>query len=373
MQRLDTYYMCVGGLSGFDGIVALRKAGASLRRVVLYDRDDDALVHGQLMLALIQTCPTRAKLLRAVFGRCPEAWQREQGCPLTADSMFNFLRSQEIDIEFVLQTRRSLPRPLRPHFDVLVQAAAYGCDPDEDCSGVLPRRRLWPCWGLGRRCPPIEVGLHGGGDETFNYGEAGWLADDASYVLLRSVVAPLSSESSDPLQSPQVSAPHQMALDTECQTAVEVSFRKLDLNDMQLDAVSSGCDGHVLFISNADENPKFLRSRDALECQLFESECGRVLVASALRITIVRGRGRLRRILAERSRHDSSRHGTGLQPASESNDAQSLRLLRRHELLEHLKRTAADSVQAARRWPCSTMEKHFWRMTRLLAVLQDDT
>ena len=37
-HRIGTYYMCVGGLSGFDGLLALCTHGATVDRLVLYDR-----------------------------------------------------------------------------------------------------------------------------------------------------------------------------------------------------------------------------------------------------------------------------------------------------------------------------------------------
>ena len=37
-RKIGTYYMCVGGLSGFDGLLALCTHGATVDRLVLYDR-----------------------------------------------------------------------------------------------------------------------------------------------------------------------------------------------------------------------------------------------------------------------------------------------------------------------------------------------
>eukprot|EP00931_Biecheleriopsis_adriatica_P103527 TRINITY_DN78352_c0_g1_i1.p1 TRINITY_DN78352_c0_g1~~TRINITY_DN78352_c0_g1_i1.p1 ORF type:complete len:232 (+),score=36.56 TRINITY_DN78352_c0_g1_i1:20-715(+) len=79
IRSVDTYYTCVGGFSGFDGVALLSKCGTIPRRLILYDRDEEALVYGQLMLALVRLCQSRAELMLAIFGRCPESWTMQGG------------------------------------------------------------------------------------------------------------------------------------------------------------------------------------------------------------------------------------------------------------------------------------------------------
>lgn len=192
-STIDTYYMCVGGLSGFDGLTLLAQRGLEIRRVVLFDRDEAALAYGKLVLQLLGLCPNRLDFIQAIFGRRPEG---QQG--LSADNMFQFLQCP-VDVDFIARVRQALPRRCRKLYDVVVQSAAYGADLDPDCPTLLPRRRLWPCWGLARHAPPLS-GLHGGGNETFHFGETGWLASESKYRALRSLLAAGPEETGKKMQ-----------------------------------------------------------------------------------------------------------------------------------------------------------------------------
>eukprot|EP00401_Gymnodinium_catenatum_P029572 CAMPEP_0117478852 /NCGR_PEP_ID=MMETSP0784-20121206/11577_1 /TAXON_ID=39447 /ORGANISM="" /LENGTH=476 /DNA_ID=CAMNT_0005273249 /DNA_START=1 /DNA_END=1431 /DNA_ORIENTATION=+ len=348
--NVDTYYMCVGGLSGFDGVVALAQRGVHMARVVLFDRDDVALIYAELMLALIKLCKTRAELLCTIFGRCPEAWTRAQvgQRELRAESMLDYLRAA-VDGDFLQERRRALPRRLRPHFDVLVQAAAHGGDADGQCD-ALPRRRLWPCWGMCRRLHGTKASLRGSGcgHETYHYGETGWLADDASYSALRSVVG--------------VAGP-------------EVTCRSMDLNYVELDPLRPDYDGHVLFISNADENSKFILSRDALERRLGQQ--GKVMVVSLTKITVVDGAASSLRLLAERTTRIEARAPRG-RDAPDHEMETALQAFRRWELLHHLESRSKPLPSALAESPMAIglrregAEALWWRFTRLLSVLRED-
>jgi len=337
IRNWDTYYMCVGGLSGFDGLVSLCKAGASVSRVILFDRDEHALAYGHLMLTLIQNCPTRDHLLRAVFGRSPQTCMAGQ--QLTAASMMDFLRL-DVDAEFIRRMKRTLPAKLRPIFDAVVQAAAYGADPDPDCSAI-PRRRLWPCWSQGRRLPPMKEQLHGGSAETFHYGSVGWLATDGAYALLR---------------------------DHLCRA--EVTCRMLDLNEAGLDEVRPCSHGHVLYISNADENDKFLRSRRTLERRL-SKQCKAVLVVSCAQVTLVTQGTRRAELVA------SCREEEPLCNDEEAGDGailteSAMQSLRRYELLRHLKLMAQKNQLGCHKWKCSSAEDKLWGLLRILSVFKHE-
>eukprot|EP00959_Pyramimonas_sp_CCMP1952_P176335 3684754-Pyramimonas_sp.AAC.1 len=72
------------------------------------------------MVALIRRCETRAALIRALFGRCPQSWlERHPGRALDAACMFEFLR-EDADEGLLRACRRSLPRPLRGPYDAAV-------------------------------------------------------------------------------------------------------------------------------------------------------------------------------------------------------------------------------------------------------------
>ena len=242
--QIDAYYMCVGGLSGFDAFAVLLANPVSRpMRLVIYDRDDGAISFGRLMVALVRQCASRSHLLHAIFGRCPAAWERLHQ-PLTARSMFDYLNT-DIDGEHLASVRLALPAPLQPLYDTVVRAAAYALDyGDRQEAGMIgmPARRVWPCWELQRGCRPLASGLGGGGSETFHYGEAGWLSDDCSYELVRRALVG--------------------------NTALPLAFAALDLNDMRLEAIQ-GDRSHCVYISNADQSTKFLPlGREGLERRL---------------------------------------------------------------------------------------------------------
>ena len=153
MLDIDGFYMCVGGLSGFDALAVLLELPARPRRVVLFDRDEGALGFGRLMVSLVAHCASRAVLMRALFGRCPTAWARTHA-PLSPRTMLEFL-STEADEPFLASVREALPPAQRPLYDTVLRAACAGLDwgdqPPERGMVGLPARRIWPCWGL-RRC-----------------------------------------------------------------------------------------------------------------------------------------------------------------------------------------------------------------------------
>ena len=153
VHAIDGFYMCVGGLSGFDALAVLLELPARPRRVVLFDRDEGALGFGRLMVSLVAHCASRAVLMRALFGRCPTAWARTHA-PLSPRTMLEFL-STEADEPFLASVREALPPAQRPLYDTVLRAACAGLDwgdqPPERGMVGLPARRIWPCWGL-RRC-----------------------------------------------------------------------------------------------------------------------------------------------------------------------------------------------------------------------------
>jgi len=270
--------MVVGGLSGFDTLAELLgRPNSRPQRIVLFDRDEGALDLGRLMICLVMHCATRAALLHAIFGRCPSAWESAHG-PLTAQTMLSYLRAA-VDEPTIASVRRALPSAHRSLYDTIVKVAAYGIDTG-DCheAGMvgLPMRRVWPCWGLRRGCPPHASGLCGGGHETFHYNEVGWLGAERSYTLVREALC-----------------------GSEGAAALPVSFERIDLGEMTLPACqpaeASGGRAHVVFMSNADQSAKFLpRGRQGVERQLGESteengERSTVLLVSTLALTRVRG------------------------------------------------------------------------------------
>ena len=149
---VDGFYMCVGGLSGLDALAVLLELPARPQRVVLFDRDEGALGFGRLMVSLVAHCESRAVLMRALFGRCPTAWEQTHA-PLSASTQSRFLRT-DADEPFLASVREALPPAQRPLYDTVLQAACAGLDwgdqPEPGMVG-LPARRIWPCWGP-KRC-----------------------------------------------------------------------------------------------------------------------------------------------------------------------------------------------------------------------------
>ena len=281
---VGSYYMVVGGLSGFDTLAELL-ARQRPQRIVLFDRDEGALDLARLMIRLVALCASRAALLHAIFGRCPSAWQSAYG-PLTAETMLDYLRAP-VDEPTIASVRRALPSAHRPLYDTIVKATAYGIDTgDRHEAGMvgLPMRRVWPCWGMRRDCPPHASGLCGGGHETFHYNEVGWLGAERSYILVREALC-----------------------GSESVPALPVSFERIDLGEMTLPAcqpatVSGGraharphAHAHVVYMSNADQSAKFLpMGRQGVERQLGESidengERSTVLLVSTLALSRVCG------------------------------------------------------------------------------------
>jgi len=302
---------------------------------VLFDRDEGALDFGRLMIILVKHCVSRAALLHAIFGRCPCTWESVHG-RLTAGTMLDYLRAP-VDEAMIASVRQALPVAHRSLYDTLVKAVTYGVDVGErheDRMVGLPMRRVWPCWGMRRGCPPHASGLCGGGHETFHYNEAGWLRDERSYTLVREALC-----------------------GGESMAALPVSFERIDLSEMRLPACqpvgSSGSRAvtsdlqHVVYMSNADQSVKFLpMGRQEVERQLGESrECNgersSVLLASTLALSRVRG-ARVD-LVARRARPNERpwderppsqgvdvTHGKALRSA--------LQALRRHELHRCLER-----------------------------------
>lgn len=282
LRGVRSYYMVVGGLSGFDTLaVLLGRPTSRPQRIVLFDRDEGALAFGRLMISLVKHCVSRAGLLHAIFGRCPSTWESVHG-PLTAHTMLDYLRST-VDEDMITSVRRALPLACRSLYDTIVKVAAYGLDSGErhEAGMVgLPMRRVWPCWGLRRGCPPHASGLCGGGHETFHYNEVGWLGDEGSYTLVREGLC-----------------------GGEGVAALPVSFEQIDLGEMTLPACHSvelpggraDTHAHVVYMSNADQSAKFLpMGRQGVERQLGESvewngEHSTVLLASTLALSRVCG------------------------------------------------------------------------------------
>ena len=342
LPSVGSYYMVVGGLSGFDALAELLVHPSSRpQRIVLFDRDQGALAFGRLMVSLVKHCVSRAALLHAIFGRCPSAWQSVHG-PLTAQTMFLYLRAP-VDEPHIASVRRALPPAHRSLYDAIVKVAAFGIDDGIEAGMAgLPTRRVWPCWGRLRCCPPLTSSLCGGANETFHYGEVGWLGDEKSYLLVRQAFC--GSEGTQRASLP-VNDEHGYEL-----SALPVSYEQLDLSEMCLSEMRLGpgqprgsAHAHVVYMSNADQSAKFLpMGRGGVESQLGLSverngERSTVLLASTLAFSRICG-ARVDRIATrpqvdERARAKTEgvkRHGEAL--------LSSLEALRRHELRRCLER-----------------------------------
>ena len=335
---VDTYYMCVGGLSGFDGLLAMSRRGATLRRLVFYDRDPQALAYARLIHVLIGFSMNRDALLMSLFGRDPSLQQS----PLSKHSMFSYIET-EVDTAHIARIRRRLPTTLRPLYDTVVTSTAHGVDHSAD-GMELPQRRVWPCWGLRRSFWPFKAkGLYGGGNETFHYNELGWLADDESYNRLRGILFGKG--------------------------ASIVEFELLDLNAFKLGPLSRDCEGHVLFISNADQSRKFLHSsRREFEMHLGR-QCRSLLLISTMEISMLYspdGSHTHVESLAERSQADEAA-SKDLGAWSEEDEG-ALKRARRVECLRML-----ESADESRMWG-----SHFdrvgdcaWFMNKVLERIHD--
>ena len=122
VHAVDAFYMCVGGLSGLDALATLLADPTKRpQRVVLFDRDEDALSFWRLMLSLIAHSSSRSELLHAIFGRCPTNWRHSHG-PLTAQSMLQFLAT-DVGTAFIASVREALPLAQQPLYDRIVQAS----------------------------------------------------------------------------------------------------------------------------------------------------------------------------------------------------------------------------------------------------------
>eukprot|EP00929_Paragymnodinium_shiwhaense_P068435 TRINITY_DN34411_c0_g1_i3.p1 TRINITY_DN34411_c0_g1~~TRINITY_DN34411_c0_g1_i3.p1 ORF type:complete len:198 (-),score=33.06 TRINITY_DN34411_c0_g1_i3:569-1162(-) len=196
---------------------------------------------------------------------------------------------------------------------------------------------------MGYSWLPSEDNLHGGKNETFHFGETGWLKDDDTYSALRT------------------------ALDK-----AEVLFREIDLNELEtLDPLAAGCDRHIVFISNADANPKFLGDRAALERRLAKSSS--VIVVSSQRITLVdEGLRGPAKVLAERVAEARSKDD-----APEASEKRVLALqaavsrLRAGELLSHLRQPSQRSLpQGALQVPSEDAVQRWWRLSQTIRILQ---
>lgn len=127
----------------------------------------------------------------------------------------------------------------------------------------------------------------------------------------------------------------------------------------------------MLYISNADENEKFLRSRHALESRL-SKKCKAVLVVSSARITLVtRGTKQAVHVAScmeeEEEEHFCNNGETGNGAILTESAMQSLR---KHELLRHLQVMAQKNQPGCQKWKRSSPEDKLWGLLRILSVLQ---
>ena len=150
---------------------------------------------------------------------------------------------------------------------------------------------------------PLRSGLCGGSNETFHFGEVGWLSDDASYGAVRDAIASLP-----------------------------LTFELLDLNAMRVEPPTPPHGMHVVFISNADQSAKFLQhGRRGLEQALGGQ--GRMLLVSTLAVSHVHGVSV--DTIAERSLIEEK--STLLRAPNESSaQLAALKALRHHELRLYL-------------------------------------
>lgn len=240
---VDEFWTVVGGLSGLDALAALAMAQIPVHKVVLFDRDPLQLLFGELMLFLVDLCPSRELLLKVLFGRSVASWGR---C-LSVSTMLDFVELP-VDGAVEAEVLAQLPPRLRE-----VYGAVFAC---------LARRAgwppVWPCFGRqqrlpARRLPNAKRRLGGGRNEALHVGEVGWLRDEQSYGRLRAA-----------------------ALPELC------AFRRFDLAEPPALEPAR----RVFFISNVDGSPQFMDSTglDNLRAMLRGADdSGGTLLLSTLR------------------------------------------------------------------------------------------
>lgn len=210
----------VGGMAVLDLIQKLRQRGVRVRRLQLFDMNQEQLEFGELMLELLRL-NDREGLVQALYGRK----MRDLGRVLCLSNMMDFL-DLPVNQESFRQTSQRLPAHLRHLYDQISQSL----------SGPRGWPVAWPCFG-GRSSLPQRPGLSkaqrrlgGGRNEALHINEAGWLETEASFQEAKDAV-----------------------LDLE-----EIEFKLMNLKNLE----KSG-ERRVVYISNIDGSPQFL-AEDAL-------------------------------------------------------------------------------------------------------------
>jgi len=236
------FWSVVGGLSGFDALATLDMARISVERIVLFDRDPSQLQFGQLLVQLVQQCPTRERFVQCLFGRSMEAWGRI----LTASTMLDFL-DMPMDNGIKAEVMASLPEDMKNLYSVVFDCMA--------CRRGWPL--VWPSFGTSQRLPLRDLPnakrrLGGTRNETLHINEAGWLKSERSYLRVHDQI------SRAPLE-----------------------YRLLELADFKdLPLCKSP---RVLFISNVDTGAQFLGGTqlEALKEHLQVAVAGTLLLSTS--------------------------------------------------------------------------------------------
>lgn len=200
-----------------------------VQKVIFFDVDEKQLDFGKLMLRLIEINHERDGLIQALYGRSMKSLGSVvPGGParlLGASNMMDFL---DLPVDSNIQSMMS-EKILDPILKDLYK------DVFECISQPSGWPIAWPCFGRQETLPKNRLAtrsltksqrrLGGNRNEAFHVNEVGWLVSDTSYQQLRSM-----------LQVP------------------EIEFRLMNLRDLPRVA-----DQRIVFISNIDGSPQFLK------------------------------------------------------------------------------------------------------------------
>ena len=205
----------VGGMAVLDLIQKLRQRHVRVRRLKLFDVNEQQLEFGELILELLRL-NDREGLVQALYGRK----MRDLGRVLCLANMMDFL-DLPINQESFRQTSQQLPAHLRGLYKQVF----------ESLSGPKGWPVAWPCFGQ-RSSLPRRPGLSraqrrlgGARNEALHINEAGWLESERSFEEAKTAVLELE----------------------------EIEFKRMNLQDLE----TSG-DNRVVYISNIDGSPQFL-------------------------------------------------------------------------------------------------------------------
>jgi len=120
VDQVDEFWSVVGSMSGLDVLNALAMAKIPVKRCIFFDRDPDQLLFGELMVVLLDMCPTRDRFVQTLFGRSMTAWGRS----MSVSTMLDFLDQpweSGIEADIVEQ----LPNHLRAMYATVFKCLAH--------------------------------------------------------------------------------------------------------------------------------------------------------------------------------------------------------------------------------------------------------